>query len=168
MHLFGKPDCGLGKYATQWIVSDGTGQSVAVDFDATGLTDGQTYTTTLQISSNNPFEPRVDVSTVLRVCTPVSGLSFGYVPTSPEVDQLVTFTADASGTAPITYTWSFGDSGGGTGNPIAHTYTVSDTYTVVVTATNCYGAGVATYQQQIWVTGEIGERIFLPLVLRNA
>ena len=149
------------------VVLPSNSQDVAVDFSAVGLTDGL-YNTTLQIISDDPFEPRIDVSAVLTVCTPVSGLSFTVDPTAPEVGLPVNFTAVAAGTAPIIYTWDFGDNGGGTGNPIAHTYTVSDTYTVVVTATNCYGAGVVTYQEDIWVTGVTGERIFLPLVLKNS
>lgn len=126
---------------------------VTVGFDATGLTDGQTYTTTLRISSNDLETPEVDVSTVLTVCTPVSGLSFTYDPATPGVGRPVTFTAVAAGTEPIVYAWDFGDGSGGSGKVISHVYAVSDTYTVVVTATNCYGTSEVVHAEDVWVSG---------------
>jgi uncharacterized repeat protein (TIGR01451 family) len=64
----------------------------------------------------------------------------------------------------IVYTWAFGDGTTGTGNPIAHTYPTTGTYTAVVTATNSVSQMTAT------TTVEIVEwyRLYLPLVMRKS
>jgi PKD repeat protein len=64
-------------------------------------------------------------------------------------------------TQPLTYTWDFG-----TGATTSHTYTVSGTLTVRVTAYNpCTPAGVPATSRDIKVASL---RIFLPVVMRNA
>lgn len=150
--------------AQTWLSENPTGGTtvpasatpVDVVFDATGLSDG-VYTTTLEIASNDPDESTVDVSVVLTVtsaCIPVSGASFVYSPASPDAGETITFTGNvAQGTLPITYTWNFGDDSTGSGQMVAHTYTLSDTYTVVMTVTNpCPSQDAAT--QAVVVTGE--------------
>jgi uncharacterized repeat protein (TIGR02543 family) len=64
--------------AVSWLDEDMTSgtiaapaeESVTVEFNATGLDDG-IYNTTLQVSSNDPDTPEVNVSVVLTVATPV-------------------------------------------------------------------------------------------------
>ena len=105
-----------------------------------------------------------DTTTV--ICRPVTGASFVFAPSPVQINESVTFTGTvAAGQPPITYRWSFGDgTAEQSGNPIAHTYTVSDTYTVVMTASNaCPSTAVAT--RLIAVSSDTS--VFLPLVLRG-
>jgi PKD repeat protein len=61
---------------------------------------------------------------------------------------------------PMTYTWDFG-----TGATTSHTYTVSGTLTVRVTAYNpCTPSGVSATPQDIEVAPL---RLFLPLLMRK-
>ncbi|HEY66783.1 MAG TPA: PKD domain-containing protein, partial [Thermoflexia bacterium] len=138
--------------------------TVNVTFDATGLSNG-TYNTMLRISSNDPDEPVVGVGVTLVVtsCIPVSDATI-ITPTEPRVNKPATFTAtvDPASTTPINYIWDFGD-----GTPpvesdwvyahtyvVQHTYTASDTYHVVMTATNCAGASVSIASADVAVLGE--------------
>jgi len=82
----------------------------------------------------------------------------------------VTFTGTtASGSPPITYTWDFRDgSGQQTGNPIAHTFMTSGTFTVLMTATNnCPSQVTATRDIVIAVAPDISVDIYLPSVMRD-
>jgi PKD repeat protein len=56
------------------------------------------------------------------------------------VDENVTFTGAAAGTAPFDYEWDLGDGNTGTGPSIMHTYTAEGDYTVIMTATNSCGS----------------------------
>ena len=146
--------------------SPGESDTVDVTFNATGLSDG-IYNTTLRVNSNDPDEPAVNVDVVLTVdsCIPVSDADI-ITPTNPLVDKPATFTAtvNAHSTTPIQYTWDFGD---GTAPDqsgwlyahtyvVQHTYTASDTYHVVMTATNCFGANTSVDSEDIVVLGEPG------------
>jgi PKD repeat protein len=147
-------------------LTPGGSQPVAVVFDASGLPDG-IYTTTLRVASNDPDEPTVDVSVALTVttaCIPVAGADFTFAPLQPLVGESVTFTGTvAQGTPPVTYTWAFGDGTFGSGQVVTHTYAVSGTYAVVLTATNgCPSSDTASHFVTIRP-----HRIYLPLVLRN-
>lgn len=58
---------------------------------------------------------------------------FGFSPSQPFLDDVITFSATtACGTAPITFSWSFGDGSSASGNPTTHTYTAQGTYNVVL------------------------------------
>jgi PKD repeat protein len=99
-------------------------------------------------------------------CAPVHDVDFSWSPLTPTVGQLVTFTGEATGTLPITYTWDFGDGS----VPLApwplvtHTYGLPGAYTVVLTATNPCGEEVV--RRNITVVEVMLHRIYLPLVLR--
>lgn len=99
-------------------------------------------------------------------CIAVEGAGFNYEPASPLSGQTVTFTGSVvTGTAPIAYTWDFGDGGAlATGAVVTRTFTAQTVlmpYTVVMTATNTCSSGVA---EQI-VTVQM-RMIYLPLVMR--
>jgi len=72
---------------------------------------------------------------LVAVCGPLTGTTFTWSPPEPVAGEVVTFSATTSGTAPLTYTWAFGDGGTGTGAVVTHTFAAGD-YTVTVTATN--------------------------------
>jgi PKD repeat protein len=76
---------------------------------------------------------------------PITGLGVGHDgPTA--FGQLTTFTTSVSGGTNITYNWDLGDgtliSDGGA--MISHTYPTSDTFTVIVTASNTINTEIAT------------------------
>ncbi len=81
------------------------------------------------------------------IVEPLTGLSISH--SSPALIKISTYftAAISSGSSPIQYEWSFGD-----GSlpqftndfAVDHTYNVSDTYTVVVTATNAAGSDIET------------------------
>ncbi|CAG0936883.1 hypothetical protein TFLX_05779 [Thermoflexales bacterium] len=108
----------------------------------------------------------VVTATFVLACVPVAGVDFTYTPPAPKVGQLVTFNGTAlTGTAPITYTWNFGDSSApGSGSPITHLFPLSasaQSYTVTLTAENaCGSAPVAKVIQIQPLT------VFLPLIMR--
>ena len=75
-------------------------------------------------------------------CESVSNADFTVNPPSPRTGVPATFSGSvAVGSEPITWEWDFGDGNFGTGQTIQHAFATSGTYTVVMTATNCDGAG---------------------------
>jgi PKD repeat protein len=107
-----------------------------VDYGQSG-----TYSYTLTVTncdSQNSDTASGQVTVVCAPpCEPVDKADFAWTPITPTVGQEATFTGTATGTAPISFTWDFGDGGGGTGQVASHTYAAADSYTVVMTATNC-------------------------------
>jgi len=97
-------------------------------------------------------------------CSPVTGLDFTWLPTTPYNGDLITFTAAASGTEPIDFLWDFGDTFTDTGGIVTHTYTDAGIYTVELSASNACGDEMVsnniTILQYIW-------RFFLPIVNKN-
>ncbi|MBN1483641.1 MAG: PKD domain-containing protein [Chloroflexia bacterium] len=77
-------------------------------------------------------------------CEPVHDLDFSWQPLSPTVGQAITLSAGASGSYPISYQWDLGDGGWRAGAVVTHSYDVSGTYRVLVTATNCGTAAVTS------------------------
>jgi PKD repeat protein len=94
-------------------------------------------------------------TTAVVTCIPVTSITFTYAPLNPVIQSPVAFTATiapSNATALIAYTWDFGDGYGGSGQAVSHPYALGDTYTVIVTATNCMGTGIATYTEEVAVT----------------
>lgn len=138
-----------------------------------GLADGDVFTNVVWIDDgvHPPFSREVDVL-VFVPCEQVHDADFAWVPITPTVGEVVTFTAWASGTAPITYTWDFGDGSlppvEAAGADITHTYTMPGTHTVVLTAANCGGTGIDTVSYVITVLPiEEEYAIYLPLIVRQ-
>ncbi len=77
-------------------------------------------------------------------CAVPSGGNILASPDQPVIGQAVTFTGVVTGSAPMSYSWNFGDNGTGTGITATHTYTAARAYTVVMTATNSCGFAVYT------------------------
>ena len=98
------------------------------------------------------------------VCTPVTGLDFTWLPSTPFNGDMITFTATSSGTEPIEFQWNFGDTFTDTGNIVTHTYSNSGNYSVQLSASNTCGDDQVskdiTILQYIW-------RFFLPAVNKN-
>ncbi len=67
-------------------------------------------------------------------------VAFSFTPGSPILGQTVTFTAsNIGGPKPYTYTWTFGDNAFGSGQTVAHAYSLAGTYTVNVSASDAHG-----------------------------
>lgn len=65
--------------------------------------------------------------------------SFTYTPTSGTIPLSVDFT-DTSSNTPTSWAWDFGDGNTSTSQNPSHSYTIADTYTVSLTATNAGGS----------------------------
>ena len=61
-------------------------------------------------------------------------------PSDPIINEAITFTADVRGTAPVTYSWDFGDGSTGSGARASHMYSEPGEYTVSLTCANCGGS----------------------------
>jgi PKD repeat protein len=130
-------------------------------------TYGVSATYTLVLTAANPCGQEVVAESlaVVSACTPVSGAAFAWAPPAPEAGASVTFTAGASGTAPIAFAWAFGDGASGQGTVVTHTYALSGTYTAVLTASNRCEPG-SVVQQTVQVVAASLPRIHLPLILK--
>src|SRR2546422_9316869 len=74
--------------------------------------------------------------------------SFTFSPSNPNNGTTVAFTALASGgTAPYSYSWSFGDGTSATGASPTHTYSNVGPYNVTLTTTDSNGATSSSAQQ---------------------
>jgi len=78
------------------------------------------------------------------VCDPVGNVDFQYTPSDPQVSQVIAFTASATGSSPITYTWSADDGWSATGSTASHAFASRGGHTVWLTATNLCGQDYAS------------------------
>jgi PKD repeat protein len=97
-------------------------------------------------------------------CDPLQDVDFSWTPLSPFVGDVITFTASAQGSEPITYNWTFGDGSIGSGMETTHTYGESGTYKITLTVTNCAGLPVDV-EYDIVIERSTWE-IFLPFTTR--
>jgi len=95
------------------------------------------------------------------------GTDFAWEPVTPTAGEVVTFTAEATGTEPIAFAWAWGDGKVGSGQVVTHTYTQSGTYTVVLTATNTCGQEMVGRDITVAAAPRI-YRFYLPLLLRTS
>jgi PKD repeat protein len=123
-----------------------TGQcaDVTVTFDSNGLTPGL-YTGDLQVHSNDPDTPHVDVPVSLTVLEAPSQADFSWNPPVPGPGQPVDLTGTATGSEPLTYDWDFGDGNTATGNPATNTYGAAGDYLVTLTVSNACGTAYAEH-----------------------
>ncbi|MBN1261870.1 MAG: S8 family serine peptidase [Anaerolineae bacterium] len=151
-------------------------ESIALTFDATGMTDGECYTGTLLAQFNDPYIGEMDIPVKLcaEACAPVSGVDL-MLQTAGTLhpNTLVDFLADISPdgfTAPYTYTIDYGCGASApqtsSDDPLAlqHTFTIANTYTVEIAVWNCTMTVPVT--DSVTVTVE-DYRIFMPLMLKN-
>lgn len=78
----------------------------------------------------------------LPIETPVA--AFSADKTSGAVPLMVTFTDQSSGTAPLTYSWNFGDRKTSIEQNTTHTYTRAGSYSVTLTVKNAAGTNITT------------------------
>jgi PKD repeat protein len=132
-----------------------------------------TYTVVLTATNRYGQSVCSDTVVIAAGCVPVAGVDLTFSPTSPTISDTVRFTGTVTlGTAPITYTWDFGD---GTpainGTTVAHTFpaaTTTLTYTVTLTVTNSCSFGVTSRLVTVHpVEASNRKYIYLPMMFRN-
>ena len=160
-----------GPSIVAWAWDFGDGGISAAQHPTHTYTSPGTFTVTLVVTDSLGYsdrEVKPEVVVVRPGCTALTSVTFTYAPSQPLVQSPVVFTATyapAEATQPVTYTWDFGDgmTATVTSATVQHTYAITGTRTVSVTAYNpCTPAGV-THQESITIAPR---RIYLPLVLR--
>jgi PKD repeat protein len=149
-----------------WDFGDGqTGTGVTTTHR---YTRGGTFTVTLAVTSDSratsTSSRTINVSTAL----PPTTANFTFSPTTPSINQDVTFTATATTAGPgfpgggggpgqvqgAVYNWDFGDGSTGTGTSTTHRFTRAGTFGVTLRVTNDAGL-TATTTRQVTVTGTL-------------
>jgi PKD repeat protein len=150
------------------------------DFGDGGMGSGETirhtyvssgsFTVTLTVGSPYGCGDDEAISSVIVLCDPVTGAGFTWSPHEPMPSETIRFTATAyppTATQPIAYEWDMGDGSMDNGAVVTHTYTVSDSYTIVLTVTGACGQATATDVVQVVAPVDRWD-IYLPLVLKSA
>ena len=148
---------------TLQITSSPSGATVIIDGNTVGTTPGSAtlsagiHTVQLTRAGYVPETRTVQItagqsSSLNVILTPETvnqppNAAFTVSPSSPSVNQVVSFNAgsstDPDGTI-LSYSWSFGDGATGTGMQPTHVYTGGGTFTVQLTVTDNQGASDST------------------------
>lgn len=110
-------------------------------------TDTPTYSGTSPCNVSMPLIHGTVLPTSFTPTSVTAPSAASIIPSSTSVttNTPVNFTGSATGTAPITYSWSFGDgSNSATGESVGHSYASAGPYTVTLTASNTAGSATAT------------------------
>lgn len=99
---------------------------------------------TVALTASNPHGASAATATV-QIGAGVTSAGFTWEPASPAPGQAITFTAQANGTAPVTYAWSWGDGLTATGRVVAHAYATTAVYTVTLQAANACGGQIVAH-----------------------
>ncbi len=167
----GAPGCDISALplVTCTLNSLAVGEASDILITATAPTTvGLVLTNTAGVTVSVASDPQpLNNSTLLTATVeeqPIAGLQA--VNDSPtEIGNTTNLWATVTAGSNITYEWNFGDGVTDTGNPVAHTYGLTGTYTAIVTATNSVNSQMAT--TQVSITEVITHYLYLPLIMRN-
>jgi hypothetical protein len=158
-----------GQAGLPWVREDPISGTVpAYDFwpiDVSFIcTDTGVLTGALRIEHNDPCRTDIFVPLTVTcvVCQPVAIVTVTYATSNLTVD----FDATVMGTAPITYTWDFGDGNSDIVEDPTHTYSQGGCYTVTLDVVN--DCNTDQWSEVICVT-ETGEEyvIYLPIIPKS-
>ncbi len=119
---------------------------------------------------DNPLQPEAAAQWYVAPCEPPAGASLGWAPGPVYAGASTLFSAAvATGTLPLTYTWTFGDDGSVVaGSPVSHIFAVTGTFPVTLAVDNACGTASPVVE---WVAvaerPEGDYRVYLPLVTRH-
>ncbi len=112
-------------------------------FATTGVHEVVLSTWNCGMNAGDAFTDVVEVTvSELGVCVPLTYVDYNRLPYYPQAREVVSFVIAVyaiqpfNATLPYTYTWNFDDGSTGKGALVTHTFAVSKTYAVAVTATN--------------------------------
>src|SRR3989442_892716 len=130
--------CGSGTACDPNALNSQTTQGVTlIDFQGFVYWDGNNANSASHSFSGWELHPL----TGWRIHQSTLNVGISFTPSSPVTGQVVTFTGTASGgTAPYTFSWTFGDGAAATGNPATHTYTSAGSYTAGLSVMDSKGA----------------------------
>ena len=135
---------------TAWSWTFGDGGTSTVQNPSHTYTAVNQYTVALKVTNQYGNNTNTKTNYINVGNAPVA--NFTGTPTSGTAPLAVTFT-DSSTNSPTAWSWTFGDGGTSTAQNPSHTYTVANTYTVALKATNQYGNNTNTKSNYITVTG---------------
>jgi PKD repeat protein len=126
-------------------------------------TEAGQYVVTLTTTS--PFGSDTNSSTITIEEAKVAPTAVFTHSLPVSVGNPVQFTNESYGTSPITYTWDFGDKSPitTTVNP-SHTYMLTGTFTITLTATNEFGSSVAVRVVNVVLLDNF---VYLPVAIRE-
>jgi uncharacterized repeat protein (TIGR01451 family) len=91
----------------------------------------------MEVETSDPLHPVIVVPIELTVPGAPTNVNYTWNPLLPNLYQNVTFTGQATGLLPLTYSWDFGDSITGTNQIATHAYNTWGAFTVSMTAQQC-------------------------------
>jgi hypothetical protein len=146
-------------------LAPGQGVSLTVTFNPAGLQPAR-YEGLLTVESNDPISSHLRIPVTLTVqppCVAVHDADFRWEPPTPSAGETISFMGMAEGTAPIAFTWDWGEGDTEVGSLVTHTYRHAGNYSVVMTAMNC-GTVTDTATHAVRVTEW---HLYLPMILRR-
>ena len=155
----------LDEAPTSGSLNFGQNVSISVTFNATGLEPGM-YTGELAVESNDPLAPFTIVPLTLTVtapCEKITNLTVAFTPPNPGVGEVITFTANASGSPPISFTWDFADGTPLHGPEVTYVFNTPGAHFVGLMAVNACDLETVDYAVPVEA---ILKRILLPMVGR--
>ncbi|MBO6574695.1 MAG: PKD domain-containing protein [Rhodothermales bacterium] len=125
--------------AASWDFGDGStadGMTATHSFAQEGM-----YTVQFAVSNGNGkgMDSRTCMVTVEDPCEDAVITSMTASNMAPDTQTSIRFSANTSGTQPVTYSWNFGDGNTSSSANPSHTYDEAGTYTVTLEVTNCGG-----------------------------
>src|SRR5205809_818288 len=113
---------------------------------ATGCTTSHTYTNTGTFTATVTATDEVGVTTTASVTitvNPLPSVDFNFEQAKPMAGEPVNFTSiTTGGSGPFSFSWNYGDSRLGLGNPVSHSY-AAGTFNVTVTVADAVGETAA-------------------------
>ncbi len=145
---------GVGAISCSWDFGDTASE--------TGCTTGHTYTDTGTFTATVTATDEVGVTTTASVTitvNPLPSVDFSFEQAEPMAGEPVNFTSiTTGGSGPFSFSWNYGDSRLGSGNPVSHSYAAAGTFNVTVTITDAVSE-TATVTHSVAVTQSLAVSI---------